>query len=107
MQRWAEFLSFPCFFITSHVYLKILQKEGRFETLILAEEGIALKIPVGAEYIESPGTFASDNYGTGMSIAVELLLFPGGKFYSVKWTKDREGRLRIYDYSPDCIEDGA
>lgn len=32
-----------------------LQIEGRFETLILAEEGIALKIPVGADYIESPG----------------------------------------------------
>lgn len=31
------------------------QAEGRFETLLLAEEGIALKIPVGADYIESPG----------------------------------------------------
>jgi hypothetical protein len=34
---------------------KWLQIEGRFETLILAEEGIALKIPVGADFIESPG----------------------------------------------------
>ena len=37
----------------------LLQIEGRYETLILAEEGIALKIPVGADFIESPGKMTS------------------------------------------------
>ncbi|KAI8113175.1 hypothetical protein M9435_003179 [Picochlorum sp. BPE23] len=65
--------------ITKKAELENAEAEGRFETLILAEEGIALKIPVGADYIESPG----------------------GNFYTIKWTKDRLGHLRIHDYSPD------
>lgn len=33
----------------------LLQHEGRYETLILAEEQVGLRIPIGAEYIKSPG----------------------------------------------------
>ena len=32
-----------------------VQHEGRYETLILAEEEVGLRIPIGAEYIKSPG----------------------------------------------------
>lgn len=32
-----------------------LQAEGRYELLTLTEEGLAIKVPVGAEFISSPG----------------------------------------------------
>ena len=85
-------------------YCFTLQIEGRFETLILAEEGIALKIPVGADYIESPGAVIYFHVSVP-SDCRKCPVFSGGKFYSIKWTKDREGRLKIYDYVRDGIED--
>jgi len=104
MLRYEEFYC-DLLFGRSESVFETLQIEGRFETLILAEEGIALKIPVGADYIESPGTSMRKCFlGDKVADIVELFGGAGGKFYTVKWTKDREGRLRIYDYSPDCIE---
>jgi hypothetical protein len=32
-----------------------MQLEGRHETLNLTEEGIALQVPIGADFIKSPG----------------------------------------------------
>ena len=33
----------------------LAQAEGRFEMLALVEENVAIKVPVGAEFIQSPG----------------------------------------------------
>ena len=30
-------------------------------------------------------------------------MYAGGNFYVIKWTKDRFGQLKIYDYTPDSV----
>lgn len=35
--------------------LCVMQAEGQYEMLTLAEENVAVQVPVGAEFIQSPG----------------------------------------------------
>lgn len=56
-----------------------MQAEGHFETLVLVEENIAIKVPIGADFISSPGGF----------------------LYHIKWVQDEKGALKLQDYSRD------
>ena len=81
----------------------MLQREGRFETLVLAEEKIALQIPIGADCIESPGTSKFD-FLSSIFVPLDLktpFCFTGGYLYQIKWTQDQFGKLKIRDYYPD------
>ena len=41
--------------VTRKAELQHAEAEGRFETLHLLEENVIIKVPVGAEFIQSPG----------------------------------------------------
>lgn len=58
--------------------LEAAVREGRYELLLVAEEGIALKIPIGSDLVESPS----------------------GCLYQLVWsTEPRSGKLTIASYS--------
>ena len=59
------------------VELEAAVREGRYELLLVAEENIALKIPIGSELVESPS----------------------GYLYQLVWSPDPRGRLTIASYS--------
>jgi energy-coupling factor transporter ATP-binding protein EcfA2 len=61
--------------------LQHAEAEGRFETLLLTEENIAIKVPIGADFIQSPA----------------------GHFYHVKWVQDETGELKMKDYWRDPL----
>lgn len=63
--------------LIKQVELEAAVREGRYELLLVAEEGIALKIPIGSDLVESPS----------------------GSLYSVTWGTDPStGRLTITNY---------
>lgn len=62
--------------------LQHAEAEGRFETLLLTEENIAIKVPIGADFIQSPA----------------------GHFYHVKWVQDETGELKMKDYWRDPLD---
>eukprot|EP00887_Chlorella_sp_A99_P004461 scaffold30.g4461.t1 len=64
--------------VSRRAELEAAQAEGRTETLALAEEAVAVRVPVGAELITSPG----------------------GQLYH-----DESGELRILDYWRDPVND--
>ncbi len=41
--------------VTRKAELQHAETEGRFETLHLVEENIIIKVPIGADFIQSPG----------------------------------------------------
>lgn len=49
--------------------------------LHLVEEGITVKVPIGAEFIKSPS----------------------GRLYHIHWVSDADCRLQLLDYQPDPI----
>ena len=51
-----------------------LQAEGRTETLLLAEEGVGVKVPIGAELIQSPGGWGGRGGGCLGWVVLLLLL---------------------------------
>lgn len=58
-----------------------LQVEGRYELLVLTEENIAIKVPIGADFIKSPN----------------------GNFYHIQWIQDENGCLKLQDYRKDSL----
>jgi hypothetical protein len=59
--------------------LEHAQAEGHFEMLTIPDENVAVKVPTGAEFIQSPGGF----------------------LYHIKWTQDEQGGLRVQDIIKD------
>ena len=91
-----------------------MQAEGRFEMLALVEENVAIKVPVGADFIQSPGrlpcTQATWRLGTNACGAPAgtdwcSAVFPtaGGFLYHIKWVQDEQGSLKMQDYWRDPV----
>ena len=67
--------------VTKKAELQHAEAEGRYEPLLLVEEKITIKVPIGAEFIQSPN----------------------GQFYHVQWMQDDAGCLKLKDYHRDSL----
>ncbi|KFM28559.1 ABC transporter A family member 2 [Auxenochlorella protothecoides] len=67
--------------ITRKAELEHAQAEGRFEMLTLTDEGMTIKVPIGADFIQSPS----------------------GTLYHIRWSQDGEGQLHILEYWADPV----
>lgn len=67
--------------VTRKAELEHAQASGHSETLVIAEENIAIKVPVGADFIQSPA----------------------GHLYHIKWVQDETGQLKLHDYHRDPV----
>jgi hypothetical protein len=78
--------------------------------LALVEENVAIKVPVGAEYIQSPGKLlrvlltGNDCARTGDSLtSLSFFMGAAGHLYHIKWVQDEKGSLKMQDYCIDPV----
>ncbi len=89
--------------VTKKAELKYAEAEGRYEMLQLVEENITIKVPIGAEFIQSPSMLNNRECTATYYLTTSSNSNAGGQFYHVEWVQDDSGSLKLKDYRKDEI----